>query len=190
MTIQEAIDKAGPGGKIRKGKHGVVLMINDLEHTFIRYERTGCMGGIKWIPSVYSLIANDWEVIEPEPEQVIEVGDIVGDPSAGCMPHCTVIRIGYGAATLNREEGMVCACIRSYKALTLIRKGPKVIRIEGVKVNRFDFNPISERGPIYYPVSEGGEQVLEQFHLSHTGDMHKTYTLIMTEDSHESDNTR
>jgi hypothetical protein len=125
MNIQEAIEKAGPGGKIRRAKwvedYVQVQLHTDspLMYKPVHVDEAG------WIGTVDSLTATDWEVVEPE---TIEVGDVVKvniEPGCGkdferrvvwVRDECAEVQVQY-------KDDIIQTVLR--ENITLIRKGNK-----------------------------------------------------------------
>jgi len=126
MTIQDAIKKAGPGGKIRRHcgiwewtlpvEKVCSLRIHNKHGEFCRYA------------TIDDVTATDWEVIESEK---IEVGDVVkhrqDDSGAG-----VVIAVDSGRIFTQWRDGSVTIYSKSGEAYPtykgrpcLVRKGPR-----------------------------------------------------------------
>lgn len=123
MTIQQAIEKAGPGGKITNGN--ITLRIPIKPHSRIKevYDSEG--NEVDWsVVWPKHLTGENWQVIEPE---AIKEGDIVS--AKGCVGNeCRITGHGAGVYTMqcisgrNIKDGP-CACMNNLSTLTLIRKG-------------------------------------------------------------------
>jgi hypothetical protein len=121
MNIQEAIEKAGPGGKIRRKcwDDNIPLEIRGgyLYHDGEQFEI--CKTGL--------LTATDWEVVEPE---TIKVGDVVG--WQGISGEAIVRAIGNKTACVQWSFDDILG-LYPLDQLTLIRKGEKHV-FEGVSI--------------------------------------------------------
>jgi len=130
MYIHEAIEKAGPGGKIRReGWDGEWLYRKGDPYLCNEY------GEAVSSQTIENLTASDWEVVQDK----IEVGDVVSkDPCKGSERHgCTVLTSACSVTSLSYlPDACACRAMPTNK-LTLIRKGPKCIVLEGVKPERY-----------------------------------------------------
>jgi hypothetical protein len=165
MNIQEAIEKAGPDGEIRRSEweknDGASLIIPDntgmnLEAKSSEYDST---------LSVADLTATDWEVVEPE---TIEVGDVVHQ----CLNDNAVVRAVCkinDEACIQWDDGSIG--IYPFDKLTLIRKAPRKHVFEGVEFSMEDMSAkmVSWKGNVgdMYPFSDKG----------------KTYRMELTEEA-------
>jgi hypothetical protein len=149
MNIQEAIEKAGPGGKIRRiswHRRDYVLLPNSFnlttEFASAPEENTPM--------SINDIIATDWEVVEPE---TIEVGDVVGyrhHPSCDGEER-TVVAIDNGCGKFCLRQGNHLSMV-TQDTCTLIRKGPRKHVFEGVLVRDVDIADRSIRLWGEYPM--------------------------------------
>ena len=161
MRLHEAIEKAGEGGKIRRGlwEHEDVIHI---ELGSLRVD-AGLSGFNLNVAS--NLTATDWEVVEDE---VIEVGDVV----QGFMENGTVIH--RGDFSTNGERVIIldkqgAFWIDKVSNCALIFKSPKAHTFKGVRW---------EQKYGGYPVPTGRDMV-EARNLIDNG---KTYTITATEE--------
>jgi hypothetical protein len=126
MRIHEAIEKAGPGGKIRRNEFDSCYVVGEESVTF-----DAGITEVVFHPD--ELTATDWEVIEPE---TIEVGDVVREGEDG--PDAYVVAISEEVDVTEQSACIRLHCDGSLKGaypmswLTLIRKGPKKHVFEGV----------------------------------------------------------
>jgi hypothetical protein len=108
----------------------------------------------------------------PKPKPVIEQGDTVRHNHPECIDtDCKVGYMLYGEEKTCLENSMGCnECIVPMDKLTLIRKGPKVHRFEGVTIEPWDC------GVPMALIKDKKERVLNRF--SQDG---KTYDMTLTE---------
>jgi hypothetical protein len=130
MRLHEAIEKAGPGGKIR-----LPIWPEDAYWTVPETE---------WSPMIYpngtamcpaNLKDDRWQVVEDKPS--IEVGDEVGDCGlTGIVKY--IDPEGYAFIHIDRPDHSHFKHEPTHRThinrLTLIRKGPKVHRFEKVEI--------------------------------------------------------
>lgn len=132
MNIQEAITKAGEGGKIRRPSFA--------ERSYIRLGNFGSAvleyawssGEIEeYAIGIENLLAEDWEVVMPEvvaPD--IEVGDTVYCKTTGPNHPTKVLAIYEGSAWIQYDSGKV---VEHYiDNLTFVSRGAKVHKIKGI----------------------------------------------------------
>ena len=124
MTLQDAIRKAGPGGKGTNEQTDLDFEIS--EH-----------GVITWaprLPQTKDFDSSFWEVAEPD----IQVGDIVSVLS--CTPtECEVLKVLKGHATLwhrGLNESTPCVCGKMVSALIFSSRPDKPVEhvFEGMEV--------------------------------------------------------
>lgn len=120
MTIKEAIEKAGPGGKIRRECLGTYWELS-VDFAYMKYKDGSCV----MFDSVYDIIATDWQVVEPEQ---IEVGDVVKRKDVNCLigdNGCKITGISESRMALMAER-LLCTCtFAKWQGFTLIHKGPR-----------------------------------------------------------------
>jgi hypothetical protein len=128
MTLKEAIEKAGLGGKIeRTTVTGFYPWVVDPIRELITTESGGPVSC-----SMMHLTATDWEVIAPDLE--IEVGDEVHRPGCNLSVTCKVRAIQGQSPTLLCIDKPECVCRDvTIDVLTLIRKASKKHVFEGVE---------------------------------------------------------
>jgi hypothetical protein len=136
MDIREAIEKAGPGGKVRRGcwDEGKELIVPystnyGFEPNKFTFEQ-GCRG----ICNMQNLTATDWQVVE----ETIEVGYEVNKSwcEVSAPEHvCVVLAKKGGVCALQHKIESTCVCNARIDDLRFIRKGEKHV-FEGVEFVR------------------------------------------------------
>jgi hypothetical protein len=192
MTLQEAIKKAGPGGKIRRGSWS--------DGIYVTFDDWGCAGffwnDTKKVDEDHGItqehiLATDWEVVSPEPD--IQVGDIVSKP--GCDGNCDVMRVEKVCDSI-----FLCDRVRRGKSTDRARCICEVERNDIVFISRPDkpkdeqpvehvfegveiWINIGNGGEVYYPSVDGNEKLLRNLHKNQTGISGIKYTMTLKEES-------
>jgi hypothetical protein len=123
MRLDQAIEKAGPGGRIRTAEMMEGRYYTIKGETLFYHDN-----GLPMRIEVSDITRTDWEVVQDE---VIEVGDVVQGPcdkeGEVLGVECEVLKHGKILTRLGLlGENSICCCKKYLtKDLTLIRKGPK-----------------------------------------------------------------